>query len=273
MCWRNEFCKFPWFLQYYQPRALLARTWCGQKNNFQLTSRTFDSRIDSQTTATCVSQKRARWADFFFKSLVRHEVSALWRDHSKQKIFFFSCPQPLVLDSLGDSPQTTASNWHHSTASIIIAARVLVLSSAVSGNNRRRPHPLIALLLALHRYRGGRGRTAQAPRGEGRARPSAIASRLTLPPDSLSYLLVRMFSRKSSASGWGKLKKKVIFFENPKGTRLPRFSGIDTNRQFYFIYWLLLLMYLFRRISDSRFMILKNNLPNLFGLCHFPLNT
>ena len=29
----------------------------------------------------------------------------------------------------------------------------------------------------------------------------------------------------------------------------------------------------YQRISDSLFMILKNNWPNLLGLCHFPLNT
>jgi hypothetical protein len=40
-----------------------------------------------------------------------------------------------------------------------------------------------------------------------------------------------------------------------------------------FIVLLLSLMYFFQRHSDSRFMILKNNLPNLLGLCHFPLNT
>ena len=31
------------------------------------------------------------------------------------------------------------------------------------------------------------------------------------------------------------------------------------------------LVYFFQRISDSRFMFLKNNLLNLLGLCHFPL--
>ena len=36
---------------------------------------------------------------------------------------------------------------------------------------------------------------------------------------------------------------------------------------------ILSLMYFFQRISDLRFMIFNNNLPNLLGLCHFPLNT
>ena len=40
-----------------------------------------------------------------------------------------------------------------------------------------------------------------------------------------------------------------------------------------FIVLLLSLMYFFWRHSDSRFMILKNNLPDLLSLYHFPLNT
>ena len=39
-----------------------------------------------------------------------------------------------------------------------------------------------------------------------------------------------------------------------------------------FIVLLSLMQYFFQRISDSQFMFLKNNLPNLLGLCHFPLN-
>ena len=115
---------------------------------FQRTSCAFDSHIDLQTTATCVSQKRTRWAD-----------------------------------------------------------------------------PPIALLLALHRYWGGRGRTAQAPRGEGHAPPSAIASRRTLPPDSLSYFLVRVFPHESSASDWGQLKNKLFFLKIPRARGGPASAG------------------------------------------------
>ncbi len=213
-----------------KPRALLTRAWCGEKKIFFFSADLAHFWLAHRfTDHSHMGESKAREVNSFcfFENPqtrgVRASAGSLIlsippkRGHlvplglKKKKLFFFSCPQPLALDSRGDSPQTTASNWHHSTASIIIAARVLVLSSAVSGNNRHRPHPPIALLLALHRYRGGRGQTAQAPRGEGRAPPSKIASRRTLPPDSLSHLLVRVFLRESSASGWGQLEKKRFF--------------------------------------------------------------
>jgi magnesium-transporting ATPase (P-type) len=55
--------------------------------------------------------------------------------------------------------------------------------------------------------------------------------------------------------------------------RVPLIFAIIVSFMLFIVLLSLMLMYFFRRISDSRLMFLKNNLPNLLGLCHFPLNT
>ena len=52
--------------------------------------------------------------------------------------------------------------------------------------------------------------------------------------------------------------------------RVSLIFGIIVSFMLFIV--LLSLMYFFRRISDSRFMILKNSFLNLLGLCRFPLN-